>query len=136
MTFCFNHVYPLSPNSSHITSSFYPPNWFLFFVCFCFSFHLPGQLLMDTCKYTICMDEWYTTLCFNSWVYHIMFKSVSKHLKHCYSSPPCLIGTGRGALLGIDPRVLLVLAKYLLLSYNLLLVSDIYGVCHHARPCS
>lgn len=101
--FFFYRVYPLSPNSSHITSYFYPPNWFSVF-CFCFSFHLPGQLLMDTCKYTICMDEWDTTWCFNSWVYHIMFKSDSKHLKHCYSSPPCLIGMGSGAVLGIDPR--------------------------------
>lgn len=106
------------PNSSHITSSFYPPNWFSVF-CFCFSFHLSGQLLMDTCKYTICMDEWDTTWCFTSWVYHIMFKSDSKHLKYCYSSAPCLVGTGRGAVLGIDPRVLLVLASTLLLSYNL-----------------
>lgn len=41
-----------------------------------------------------------------------MFKSDSKPLKYCYSSASCLVGTGRGAVLGIDPRVLLVLAKY------------------------
>lgn len=109
--FFWSYVWPLFPTllispplSTHQTG-------FLFFVCFYFSFHLSGQLLMDTCKYKICMDEWDTTWCFNSWVYHIMFKSDSKHLKYCYSSAPCLVGTGRGAVLGIDPRVLLVLAN-------------------------